>query len=172
MSDDKEPGFDKVTACTRAFEEIDAQIFAGPGRGATRLEAAASDRWGGPSPATVDAYRRMIALVVKHEVAHSDPMKPARPQATDHAGRPDRVASDDSGYAVDEAEVDCWGRCPQCVAAPAVSSAAESGEIAERVDDSLGPRVTNVTSNQSSEGNSEKGEGPTCLTAAAKARAQ
>ena len=74
MSDDKEPGFDKVTACTRAFEEIDAQIFAGPGRGATRLEAAASDRWGGPSPATVDAYRRMIALVVKHEVAHSDPM--------------------------------------------------------------------------------------------------
>ncbi|HUJ64736.1 MAG TPA: hypothetical protein VLX59_04295 [Acidimicrobiales bacterium] len=70
-----EPGSDKVTACTRAFEEIDAQVFPGPGRGATRLEAAASDRWGGPSPATVEAYRRMIALVVKHELAHSDPMR-------------------------------------------------------------------------------------------------
>ncbi len=75
MTDDEEPGSDKVTACTRAFEEIDAQVFPGPGRGATRLEAAASDRWGGPSPATVVAYRRMIALVVKHELAHGDPMK-------------------------------------------------------------------------------------------------
>jgi hypothetical protein len=74
MSHNEEPGSDKVTACTRAFEEIDAQVFPGPGRGATPLEAAASDRWGGPSPATVDAYRRMIALVVKHEPAHSDPM--------------------------------------------------------------------------------------------------
>ena len=75
MSDDEEPGSDKVTASTRAFEEIDAQVFPGPGRGATRLEAAASDRWGGPSPATVDAYRRMIALVVKHELADGNPTK-------------------------------------------------------------------------------------------------
>ena len=74
MNDDEEPGSDKVTASTRAFEEIDAQVFPGPGRGATRLEAAASDRWGGPSPATVDAYRRMIALV-KHELADGDPTK-------------------------------------------------------------------------------------------------
>jgi hypothetical protein len=65
MSDDQEPGSDKVTAGTRAFEEIDAQIFAGPGRGATRSEAAASDRCGRPSPATVGAYRRMLDLVVK-----------------------------------------------------------------------------------------------------------
>jgi hypothetical protein len=71
MSDDEEPGSDKVTACTRAFEEIDAQIFAGPGRGATPSEAAASDRWGGPSPATVAAYRRMLDLVARHELAHS-----------------------------------------------------------------------------------------------------
>jgi hypothetical protein len=71
MSDDKELGSDKVTACTRAFEKIDAQVFAGPGRGATRSEAAASDRWGGPSPGTVEAYRRMFDLVVKHEPAHS-----------------------------------------------------------------------------------------------------
>ena len=33
MSDDEEPGFDKVTACTRAFEEIDAQVFPGPAGG-------------------------------------------------------------------------------------------------------------------------------------------
>jgi hypothetical protein len=71
MTDDEEPGSDKVTARTRAFEEIDAQIFAGPGRGATPSEAAASDRWGGVSPATVEAYRRMLDLVLKHELAHS-----------------------------------------------------------------------------------------------------
>lgn len=71
---DEEPGYDKVTACTRAFEEIDAQVFPGPGRGATRSEAAASDRWGGPSPATVDAYRLMVELVVKHGLAHRGPM--------------------------------------------------------------------------------------------------
>jgi hypothetical protein len=70
MSDHEEPGSDKVTVRTRAFEEIDAQIFAGPGRGATRSEAAASDRWGGASPATVGAYRRMLDLVVKHERGH------------------------------------------------------------------------------------------------------
>ena len=69
-SNGEEPGFDKVTACTRAFEEIDAQVFPGPGRGATRSEAAASDRWGGPSPATVEAYRRMFDLVVKHQLIH------------------------------------------------------------------------------------------------------
>ena len=74
MNDNEEPGSDKVTACTRAFEEIDAQVFPGPGRGATRSEAAASDRWGGPSPVTVDAYRRMIALVAKHELAGGDRM--------------------------------------------------------------------------------------------------
>ena len=77
MSDDEEPGSDKVTASTRAFEQIDAQIFPGPGRGATQNEAAASDRWGGPSPATVDAYRRMVDRVVKHRLAHQS--RAARP---------------------------------------------------------------------------------------------
>jgi hypothetical protein len=70
MSLEAEPGSETVTARTRAFEEIDAQVFAGPGRGATRAEAAASDRWGGPSPATAAAYRRMVDLVVKHQLAH------------------------------------------------------------------------------------------------------
>jgi hypothetical protein len=73
MSDEGEAGSDKVTACTRAFEEIDAQVFPGPGRGATPSEAAASDRWGGPSGATVEACRRMFDVVVKHQRAHSEP---------------------------------------------------------------------------------------------------
>jgi Fe2+ or Zn2+ uptake regulation protein len=29
------------------------------------------------------------------------------------------TAADDSGYEVDEAEVTYWGRCPECIAAPA-----------------------------------------------------
>jgi hypothetical protein len=76
MGDDEELGSDYVTARTRAFEEIDAQVFPGPGRGATRSEAAASDRWGGPSPATVEAYRRMFDLVVKHGKASDEPAPP------------------------------------------------------------------------------------------------
>ncbi len=31
------------------------------------------------------------------------------------------VASDDSGYEIDEAEVIYWGRCPDCVAAAAAT---------------------------------------------------
>ena len=54
MRDYEDAGSDKVTASTRAFEELDAQVFPGPGRGATRSEAAASDRWGGPSPDTAE----------------------------------------------------------------------------------------------------------------------
>lgn len=69
---DEEPGSEKVTPCTRAFEELDAQVFPGPGRGATRSEAAASDRWGGPSRATAAAYRRMSELVVKHDLTQND----------------------------------------------------------------------------------------------------
>ena len=71
MRDGEEPGSDKVTATTSAFEEIDAQVFPGPGRGATRSEAAASARWGGPSPRTVEAYRRMSDVVVQHQRAHN-----------------------------------------------------------------------------------------------------
>ena len=81
MSDKEDAGSDKVTARTRAFEEIDAQVFPGPGRGATLSEAAASDRWGGPSAATVEAYRYMFDIVVRHQRAHSR-VEPAGPQAT------------------------------------------------------------------------------------------
>jgi hypothetical protein len=72
MSGEEEAGSDKVTASTRAFEELDAQVFPGSGRGATRSEAAASDSWGGPSPGTVQAYHCMIDLVVEHQRAHSE----------------------------------------------------------------------------------------------------
>jgi hypothetical protein len=108
---DEEAGSDKVTAYTRAFEEIDAQIFPGPGRGATPLEAAASDRWGGPSAATVEAYRRMSHLVVKHQQAYSER------RASMTAGRrprrtPGSVGGDDSGQKIEEADVVGWGAVP------------------------------------------------------------
>jgi Fur family transcriptional regulator, stress-responsive regulator len=35
------------------------------------------------------------------------------------------TAAEDSGYEIDEAEVIYWGRCPECVEATSVSSAAE-----------------------------------------------
>src|SRR6185437_11220120 len=92
MSAEEETGYDKVTACTRAFEEIDAQVFAGPGRGATPSEAAASDRWGGPSAATVEAYRRMSHLVVKHQQAHNE-HRASMTAAADHVGRQDRLTT-------------------------------------------------------------------------------
>jgi len=38
MSDEEEAGSDKVTVCTRAFEEVDARVLPGPGRGATPSE--------------------------------------------------------------------------------------------------------------------------------------
>jgi hypothetical protein len=72
MGDQEEAGSDKVTDSTRTFEELDGQVFPGPGRGATRSEAAASDCWGGPSPGTVEAYRRMIDLLVKHQHDHKE----------------------------------------------------------------------------------------------------
>lgn len=94
MSDEDEAGSDKVTTYTRAFEEIDAQVFPGPGRGATPSEAAASDRWGGTSAATVEAYRRMFDVVVKHQRAHSEP------RASMSAGhRPRRTPEPPSGGA-------------------------------------------------------------------------
>jgi hypothetical protein len=95
MSDEDEAGSDKVTACTRAFEEIDAQVFPGPGRGATPSEAAASDRWGGPSAATVEAYRRMFEVVVKHQRVHSEPRA-----GTSTGHRPRRTPEAASGRAL------------------------------------------------------------------------
>jgi Fur family transcriptional regulator, stress-responsive regulator len=59
------------------------------------------------------------------------------------------TAADDSGFAVDEAEVIYWGRCPECVAAAAVSS--DGGTRIRSV------RQPTSTSSEPSQGNSERG---------------
>jgi Fur family transcriptional regulator, stress-responsive regulator len=59
------------------------------------------------------------------------------------------TAADDSGYEVDEAEVIYWGRCPECVAAAAVSS--DGGKRARSV------RQPSSTSTEPPQGNSERG---------------
>jgi hypothetical protein len=108
MCDQEEAGSDRVTACTRAFEEIDAQVFPGPGRGATQSEAAASDRWGAPSAHTVEAYRRMFDVVAKHQRAH----RARRAGTTAGSGlrrTPESDGGDDSGPTVEKANVVDWG---------------------------------------------------------------
>jgi hypothetical protein len=115
MSHEEHAGSDKVTAFTRAFEEIDAQVFPGPGRGATPSEAAASDRWGRPSAATEEAYRRMSHLVLKHQQAHSE----RRAGLTAVRGprrTPGSVGVDDSSQMVEEASAIDWGAVPSGVA--------------------------------------------------------
>jgi hypothetical protein len=116
MCDQEEAGSDRVTACTRAFEEIDAQVFPGPGRGATQSEAAASDRWGAPSAHTVEAYRRMFDVVAKHQRAHG--ARRAGATAGSGLGRtpertPESDGGDDSGPTVEKANVVDWGAVPR-----------------------------------------------------------
>ncbi len=96
---DEEAGSDKVTACTRAFEEIDAQVFPGPGRGATQSEAAAIDRWGAPSAQTVEAYRRMFDVVAKHQRAHSE-RRASISVGSRLRSTPESRSGDDSGQTV------------------------------------------------------------------------
>ena len=43
------------------------------------------------------------------------------------------TASDDQGFAIDEAEVTYWGLCPECAAASAPSSEHQAEEIDRRV---------------------------------------
>jgi Fur family transcriptional regulator, stress-responsive regulator len=59
------------------------------------------------------------------------------------------TAADDSGYEVDEAEVIYWGRCPECVAAAAVSS--DGGKRTRSV------RQPRSTSSEPPQGKSERG---------------
>ena len=112
MGDEEEVGSDKVTARTRAFEEIDAQVFPGPGRGATPSEAAASDRWGAPSSNTVETYHRMFDVVAKHQRAHSERRAgmtagPGPPRTTESVG------GDDSGQTAEKASVVDRGGVPR-----------------------------------------------------------
>ena len=57
----REPGTEKVSAATRAFEVEDAQMFSGAGRGPTPDEAAAAERAGPVTQSSADAYKEMIA---------------------------------------------------------------------------------------------------------------
>ena len=57
----REPGTEKVTSATRAFEAEDAQVFRGAGRGPTPAEEAAAERAGGVARPIADAYKEMIA---------------------------------------------------------------------------------------------------------------
>jgi Fe2+ or Zn2+ uptake regulation protein len=61
------------------------------------------------------------------------------------------TAADDFGYEIDEAEVIYWGRCPECVAATAVSSDGRrrTRSMRHQVGSTRpGSRATNVASNQ------------------------
>lgn len=60
MARTDDPGYDKVTDATRAFELQDEQVFAGAGRGPTPREAAAAERAAPVSERTRSAYREMI----------------------------------------------------------------------------------------------------------------
>lgn len=60
MGKTDDPGYEKVTDATRAFELEDEQVFAGAGRGPTPQEAAAAERTGGVSDRTRSAYKEMI----------------------------------------------------------------------------------------------------------------
>ncbi len=60
MGVEDDPGYDKVTDATRAFELQDEQVFAGAGRGPTPAEEAAAERSGPASDRTREAYRDMV----------------------------------------------------------------------------------------------------------------
>jgi hypothetical protein len=72
---------------------------------------------------------------------------------------PRLTAADDSGYEIDEADVICWGRSPECVARqPLTRPAAEKRTRGVRYqlnNTGLGSGATKVKSNQP-EGNSER----------------
>jgi Fur family ferric uptake transcriptional regulator len=51
------------------------------------------------------------------------------------------TAADDSGYEIDEAEVVYWGRCPDCLAEPAVPAGAEVETPGIEVETGGTPRI-------------------------------
>jgi hypothetical protein len=55
-----DPGYDKVTDETRAFELKDEQVFPGAGRGPTPDEAAAAERAQPVSDRTRSSYKEML----------------------------------------------------------------------------------------------------------------
>jgi hypothetical protein len=60
MASRNDPGYDKVTDRTRAFELIDEQVVAGAGRGPTAAEATAAESAPPVSERTRQAYKEMV----------------------------------------------------------------------------------------------------------------
>jgi len=60
MGDRDDPGYDKVSDRTRAFELVDGQVVAGAGRGPTPAEATAADNAPPVSERTRQAYKEMV----------------------------------------------------------------------------------------------------------------
>jgi hypothetical protein len=60
MGKEDDPGFDRVSDATRAFELEDEQVFPGAGRGPTPEEEAAAERAGPVSEYTRQAYKEMV----------------------------------------------------------------------------------------------------------------
>ena len=56
---DQEPGHDRVSEATRAFQRIDERVTAGAGRGPTPAEAAAAEQAPPVADHTREAYRDM-----------------------------------------------------------------------------------------------------------------
>lgn len=59
-SDSDEPGDDKVSERTRLFEQRDAQVPAGAGRGPTPAEADAAEQASPVADHTREAYKEMV----------------------------------------------------------------------------------------------------------------
>jgi hypothetical protein len=60
MGVEDDPGYDKVTDATRAFEQEDEQVFPGAGRGPTAAEVAAAERAQPVTDHTREAYKEML----------------------------------------------------------------------------------------------------------------
>lgn len=55
-----DPGYDRVSDATRAFERVDEQVSAGAGRGPTADEEAAADKAPPVQDHTREAYKEMV----------------------------------------------------------------------------------------------------------------
>jgi hypothetical protein len=60
MGREDDPGYDRVSDRTRAFELIDEQAVAGAGRGPTAAETAAAEQAPPVSERTRQAYKEMV----------------------------------------------------------------------------------------------------------------
>lgn len=60
MGPKEDPGYDRVTDRTRAFERVDEQVLAGAGRGPTPDEEAAAETAPPVEEHTRQAYKEMV----------------------------------------------------------------------------------------------------------------